>query len=113
MHSLSFVISWWLTSWQASSSILLAARDLDVSLPLSPRPWWEVFIGKDKTNDLATAGNVILGLVVKTTETSWTDSLVSSRAFVKSLKEEPSFNDPGSFLWDHQKDLVELRKPNV
>jgi hypothetical protein len=97
---------------QASSSILLAAKDFDISLPLSPCPWWEVFIGKDKTKELATAANVILGLVVKT-ETSWIDSLVASRTFVKSLKKEPSFNDPESFLWDHQKDLFELRKPNA
>jgi hypothetical protein len=97
----------------------LAARDFAVELPTVPRPWWEIFVGKDKTTELVTAANAILGLtkssrddVSTSTSTVWIDSLVSSRGFLKSLvvSGEGSFNDPGSFLWDHQKELLEQQQ---
>jgi hypothetical protein len=87
----------------------LAARDFSIGLPTSPRPWWEIFVGKDKTMELATAANAILGLV----ETTLIDSLVASRGFVKSMVVDGSFNDPGSFLWDHQKEILEKAAGNI
>jgi hypothetical protein len=104
---------------QASSAILLAARDFAVELPTVPRPWWEIFVGKDKTTGLVTAANAILGLtnsscndVSTCTSSVWIYSLVSSRGFLKLLvvSGEGSFNDHGSFLWDHQKELLEQQQ---
>jgi len=87
----------------ASSSILLAAQDFMIDLPTAPQPWWEIFVGKGKSIEIVTVANAILGLV----ETTLMDSVVASRGFVKSLIKDGSFNDPGSFLWDYQKDLFE------
>ena len=110
----------------ASSAIWLAANDLDITLPVSPCPWWEVFIGKNKTQQLVNAANAILGLVTKSSASSssqnqeteeediWLDSLVALCGFVKPLlPNNTGFNDVGSFLWDHQKDLIELKQPNT
>lgn len=79
---------------------------------MSPQPWWEIFVGSGKTMELVTAANAILGLCNMTkTETALGDSLVASRGFVKSLitKDGGSFNDPGSFLWEHQAEALELK----
>jgi hypothetical protein len=78
---------------------------------MSPQPWWEIFVGSGKTMALVTAANAILGLCNMTrTETASGDSLVASRGFVKSLiKDGGSFNDPGSFLWEHQTEALEQK----
>jgi hypothetical protein len=94
---------------QACTAIYLAARDFAITLPASPRPWWEVFVGPNKNHLMATVGNAILGLGGGggDDDDDAVDVLLASKGFVASLvKEGESFNDPGSFLWDHQKSLI-------
>jgi hypothetical protein len=100
---------------QACTAIYLAARDFAIALPASPRPWWEVFVGPHKNHLMATVGNAILGLGGggggggggDNDDDDAVDVLLASKGFVASLvKEGESFNDPGSFLWDHQKSLI-------
>jgi hypothetical protein len=122
-----------------------------VKLPTSAKPWWEVFVGPDKSHELAAVSNAILGLCInantittRTTQpkagnnndgndttaptnngdnrindtpfeltTDELDMLIANHGFVVSLilprtngSSSGSFNDPDSFLWDHQKDLL-------
>ena len=68
----------------------MAANDFDISLPIEPCPWWEVFIGKNSSKELVNAANAILGLVVKSAQQekddSWIDdSIIASKAYIKSL----------------------------
>lgn len=74
-----------------------------MSLPTTPRPWWEVFCGSDKSDELITAANAILGLVI---EKNSKDIQVATKAFVKSQLEKGSFNDPESFLWENERALL-------
>jgi hypothetical protein len=111
---------------------LLAARDFDVTLPNKPRPWWQVFLGSqgNKAQELVDVANSILGLynlrLLAVTENKTTDQtagstteedvaidwVVAISGFVKSLvtrkaDHETSFNDPDSFLWEYQKEVLE------
>eukprot|EP00980_Cylindrotheca_fusiformis_P018956 scaffold6350_cov117-Cylindrotheca_fusiformis.AAC.1 len=95
----------------ACSSILLTAWDMNVILPLKPRPWWETFIGRTKSADLAAAANFIVGLrKMSDTEPANQDLMLANMGFVQSILPETdngrSFNDRESFLWDHQKEVV-------
>jgi hypothetical protein len=95
---------------QAAGSIFLAARDFSLDLPMSPQPWWEKLVGKTFSEEIAIAANAILGLCSLDNEKeaeSLADSLIASRGYVCSLmKNEGSFNDPGSFLWDQIEDAI-------
>eukprot|EP00536_Pseudo-nitzschia_multiseries_P009340 jgi/Psemu1/258030/estExt_Genewise1Plus.C_2580028 len=67
----------------ASSAILLAARDFNMSLPVEPRPWWKVFIGNEahKGQELVDVANAILGtcrLHSGTTTTTTTTTMEQS-----------------------------------
>ena len=121
---------------QASSSIFLAARDFDITLPIEPIPWWEVFLGNESTtkSELMDVANVILGICrlhlgtglnCKEEESEGditdfcADWFIASKGFVRSLAKsndegchEKSFNDPGSFLWFYQKEMFEKAIPN-
>ena len=124
-------------SFQASSAILLAARDFNVLLPMKPRPWWEIFLGNEDTkgNELVDVANAILGTcnlrvgaenglkaeeVKVNTSDACIDWLVATKGFVRSrvkTKEEggsseKSFNDPDSFLWFYYNDLFEKTMQN-
>jgi hypothetical protein len=106
---------------QASGAVLLAARDCNILLPTKPHCWWQVFLGSDKSigQALVDVANAILGLGKKGRKGGCNDDsnnhhdvdlLVSSYGFVPSLvtrtqDNETSFNDPNSFLWEHQKDF--------
>jgi hypothetical protein len=89
----------------------LAAWDLKIKLPSKPKPWWETFISSAKSEELATAANLILGLG-KTNDTEPTnkDTMLATIGFVRSMlpegEEGRSFNDCDSFLWDHQKEVM-------
>ena len=79
----------------ACAAILMACSSKDVELPLVPFPWWEVFIGGNRGEDLSIVCNAILAVGDE-------DSLDNRRAkyaFVPSLLEQTSFNDPESYLW--------------
>ncbi|KAL7531923.1 hypothetical protein ACHAXR_004308 [Thalassiosira sp. AJA248-18] len=79
----------------ACAAILMATSNLNVELPLMPHPWWEVFIGPNRNEDLSTVCNSILTVGDE-------NDLVnrqSKYAFISSLMRETSFNDPGSYLW--------------
>ena len=102
---------------QAASTILLTQRDFSLELPLSPRPWWEVFVGKVDEKDVVTAANAILGLSNLNEEydfDAWADSMVASRGYVRSCIQgnEGSFNDPASpgkpasYLWEQMADAT-------
>ena len=119
----------------ASSAILVAARDWNMTLPHTPRPWWQVFLGDDPSGaqELVDAANSISGLchlrrhllTNQMTESGekdrsgWqkekdavVDWAVASYGLVKSLvvrieDDETGFNDPHSFLWEYQKELFE------
>ena len=79
----------------ACSAILMACSSENVELPLLPSPWWEVFVGCDRSQDLSSVSNAILAVGDETNM----DNRRAKYAFVPSLLEEPSFNDPESFLW--------------
>lgn len=79
----------------ACAAILMACADCDRPLPLSPRPWWEVFIGPSTEKDLSKVCNSILAVG----DESILDHRRAKYAFVPSLLKEPSFNDPESYLW--------------
>lgn len=102
----------------ACAAIYLAASDCLIDLPTisvveeekeQQYPWWEVFIGKDKSQELSIICNSILGLSLNKTEKMKgnendddIDYLLMECAtyyFIPSLLEETSFNDPGSYLW--------------
>ena len=122
---------------QASSAILLAARDFGTTLPINPRPWWEVFLGTEpnKGNKVADVANAILGtchphLRVEddgkgthrpggdASGNGGTDShadwLVATKGFVRPLVDgkEKRFNGPDSFLWFCQKETFEKEMNN-
>lgn len=60
------------------------------------------------SHQVVTAANFILGLAnLDQDEKSYEDMLLASTGFVKSLIENNSFNDPESFLWDYQSEVVE------
>ena len=80
----------------------MAAKDANLSLPMKPRPWWQVFVGHTHEKDLSTICNALVALQ---------DERISGdafRTFLPSLLSEQShnnandngFNDPGSFLWN-------------
>jgi hypothetical protein len=81
---------------QACAAILLASCDGDIDLPLIPRPWWEAFIGPDRSSDLSNVCNSILAIC----DANDVDNRTSRYAYVPSLLiDGPSFNDPDSYLW--------------
>mmetsp|Transcript_10093 Transcript_10093/g.20824 ORF Transcript_10093/g.20824 Transcript_10093/m.20824 type:complete len:252 (+) Transcript_10093:233-988(+) len=79
----------------ACTAILLACSDHNVELPHIPRPWWETFIGSSRNMDLSNVSNAILAVV----DEKDLDNRRAKYAFVPSLLEEPSFNDPDSYIW--------------
>lgn len=79
----------------ACAAILMACSIYNVELPLVPCPWWEVFIGCKRSQDLSNVCNSILAVGDE-------DDMGHRRAkyaFVPSLLEQSSFNDPESYLW--------------
>lgn len=79
----------------ACAAILMACSSKDVELPLVPFPWWEVFIGGKRGEDLSTVCNAILAVG----DEDNLDNRRAKYAFVPSLLEQTSFNDPESYLW--------------
>ncbi|KAL7469001.1 hypothetical protein ACHAXS_009238 [Conticribra weissflogii] len=79
----------------ACTAILLACYDHDVELPLLPHPWWETFIGSSRNMDLSNVSNAILAVG----DENDLDVRRAKYAFVPSLLEEPTFNDPDSYIW--------------
>lgn len=103
----------------ACAAILLATTkapegEAQHALPMTPRPWWEVFVGPGRGADLVTICNALLGLCesseeVDTSEDGCTGNnwrIKAMRGFVSSLVEGGSFNDPSSFVWDTLEDSV-------
>jgi hypothetical protein len=94
----------------ASSAILLAARDWNMTLPHTPRPWCHLRRHL-LTNQMTESG--------EKDRSGWqqekdavVDWAVASYGLVKSLvvrieDHETGFNDPDSFLWEYQKELFE------
>lgn len=96
---------------QATSAFFLASCDLKVTLPTKPTPWWESLVGIGKETDIASIANVILGLrSAQDGSTFSNDMMLASLGFVKTIQKNNgdamnSFNDVGSFLWDHQSEV--------
>ena len=80
---------------KACAAILIASSNHNVELPLTPRPWWEVFIGPIRNGDLSTVCNSILAVG----DENDLDNRRSKYAYIPSLMKDPSFNDPDSYLW--------------
>ena len=60
------------------------------------------------SEQVLTVSNFIYGLAnIDKDEKSYEDTLLASTGFVKSLIENNSFNDPESFLWDYQIEVVD------
>lgn len=78
----------------------MSCIDLEISLPLTPRPWWEVFIGPDRGEDLSAVCNAILAI----RDMNNVDTRRAKFAFVPSLLKDGSFNDPESYLGSTVKD---------
>jgi len=84
----------------------LAASDYNFSLPTTPHPWWEQFLGSATTStdagsgnrqwgeEIATVANAILGL------REYERNNPPHEKFLPSLMPGGSFNDPDSFLWE-------------
>ena len=83
-----------------STAILLSCNKHNISLPLVPRPWWQVFIGPNRGDDLATVCNTILAVA----DVNQGDARRARFAFVPSLLKDGSFNDPDSYIWSTVKD---------
>lgn len=99
----------------ACAAILLATTNAPVqnALPMTPRPWWEVFVGPGRGDDLVAVCNAILALYESSdggdsSVEGQVRMLQAMRGFVPSLVEGGSFNDPGSFVWDALEDSVDL-----
>ena len=101
----------------ACAAILLATTnapegEAQHALPMAPRPWWEVFVGPGRGDDLVAVCNAILALSEigdggdSSVESNWGQMLQAMRGFVPSLVEGGSFNDHGSFVWDALEDSV-------
>ena len=103
----------------ACAAILLATTnapggEAQHALPMAPRPWWEVFVGPGRGDDLVAVCNAILALQDSSdsdggnpsVESNWGQMLQAMRGFVPSLVDGGSFNDPGSFVWDTLEDAV-------
>jgi hypothetical protein len=98
----------------------LAANEADLQLPMSPRPWWQLFIGSGHEVDISIVCNALLALQ---NESYVYDAF---HFFIPSLLPIPkadaesgnlksdvtdcitkmSFNDPGSYLWN----LIDLEE---
>ena len=95
----------------------MAARDFGIELPMTPRPWWQVFLGNEsnKGNDLADVANAILGtcnlltgIEQELTANDAIDWLVATKGFVRSLVAEgKTFNNSDSFPWFCHKEFFE------
>ena len=101
----------------ACAAILLATTnapegEAQHALPMAPRPWWEMFVGPGRGDDLVAVCNAILALSEigdggdSSVGSNWGQMLQAMRGFVPSLVEGGSFNDPGSFVWDALEDSV-------
>jgi len=88
------VTSVYLNRKQACASILLAALHQNISLPSSPRPWWQVFLGSDREIDLSIICNALMALR-KHGQKPIKQAL---RMYIVSLSGN-SFVDPSSFIW--------------
>jgi len=89
----------------ACAAIYLACHQKNIDLPLTPRPWWQVFIGVERCTDLSNVCNALLALCCYDEEgdggecmDGYRDAL---RVFVVSLVPRTqdgggggSFNDP-------------------
>ncbi len=77
---------------------------------MTPRPWWQVFLGTNnkKGKDLADVANAILGVCRLVgghdleLQKGW---LVATKGFVRPLGK--AFNDSDSFLWFYLKDFFD------
>jgi len=67
---------------------------------MTPRPWWDVFVGPERGDDLIAVCNAILALGGD--DSAW--RMRAMRGFVPSLVDGGSFNDPGSYVWDALED---------
>ncbi|KAL7475716.1 hypothetical protein ACHAW6_005193 [Cyclotella cf. meneghiniana] len=84
----------------ACAAILMACTNHNISIPLTPRPWWEIFIGPNRGEDLSVVCNAILAVG----DVTRVDVSRAKYAFVPSLLEDMAFNDPESYLWSVVKD---------
>ena len=86
------------SSLVACAAIHLASLEKKRILPGRPeKTWWEVFCGPGHDGDLSRVANAILGL----NDAENTDILAASHGYLKSLTENGSFTDPGSFVWEY------------
>ena len=83
---------------------------------MTPQPWWEILVGKNKSQEIATAANSIMGLCTNTNNedpndsTVRTDALVAAKGYVVSCRKngQTSFTDPGGFLWDQLEEALSI-----
>jgi len=86
----------------ATSTSATSSTSTTTMLPMQPRPWWEVFIGPDRDDDLIAICNAVLGLGGQDDDedaTATGEIQDAMRGYVPSLVEGGSFTDPGSYLW--------------
>ena len=74
--------------------------------PMKPRPWWEVFVGPGREDDLMAVCNALLALAAAPGSDEdgendrWEEQKRRAmRHYVPSLVVGGSFNDPGSYIW--------------
>lgn len=95
----------------------MAANDANLPLPLSPRPWWQLFIGKGHETEISVVCNALLALqdenIVSDAFNFFLPSLLSTtkqvnvhqsddkiRSDISQCSTNISFNDPGSYIWN-------------
>ena len=81
----------------ACAAIHLACGDCDISLPLTPKPWWNAFLSDGKDNDLSIICNAMLALGDEDCVKGYADACTK---YLVSLVDGGSFCDPGSFIWN-------------
>ena len=81
----------------ACAAIHLGCIDCNVSLPLSPMPWWHAFLGSKEDENLSTVCNGLMALKNNDCIKGYSDALTT---YVVSRVEGGSFVDPGSYSWN-------------
>jgi hypothetical protein len=69
----------------------------NISLPLSPTPWWHAFVGSGRDDDLSIICNALLALGDDGCINGYMDA---TNRYVVSMVEGGSICDPGSFSWN-------------
>jgi hypothetical protein len=86
----------------ACAAMYLVLLDHHGEYRFSPHINWQLLLdnGADDNNNNANHLSVIANAILGLCDEKNVDMVIASKGFVKSHNAKPSFNDPGSFLWE-------------